>query len=93
MTATEQLPPGAEAPWAEWKCLNRLRTQVGRCKANLKRWGYPDGENGLCECGAEQRMAHLLECPKLDEACGPMDLAAYNATVEKRSRFWSGRAV
>ena len=37
--ASEQLPPGADESWAKWKCLNRLRTGVGRAKVTLSKWG------------------------------------------------------
>ena len=40
LTVSEQLPPGADASWARWKCLNRLRTGVGRGKVSLNKWGY-----------------------------------------------------
>ena len=92
ITPAESLPPGAEAPWVEWRCLNRLRTQVGRSKVNLKKWGYLDGDD-RCECGAQQTMAHLLECPCLDEACGPSDLAVYNTAAKMCTEFWSARDV
>ncbi len=35
------LPPGADASWAEWKCLNRLRSGTRRCKkVSLKKWSF-----------------------------------------------------
>ena len=40
IVASEQLPPGAGESWAKWKCLNRLRTGVGRAKVTLSKWGY-----------------------------------------------------
>ena len=57
--AAEALPSGAQREWPEWKCLNRLRTGVGRCKVNMVKWGYyapPD----VCACGDRQTMEHLL---------------------------------
>ena len=27
--AKEELPPGADSSWAEWKCINRLKTGTG----------------------------------------------------------------
>ena len=51
----------------EWRCLNRLRTDTGRCKANLMKWGYRMTEDVTCECGSDpQTMDHLLRCPLLD---------------------------
>ena len=29
---SKDLGPGSDAPWLHWKCLNRLRTGMGRCK-------------------------------------------------------------
>ena len=44
----EELPPGADLIWTEWKYLNRLRTGTGRCKVNFKQWGYRMNE-GRCD--------------------------------------------
>ena len=47
----EELPPGADTKWTEWKCLNRLRTGVGRSKVSLQKWGYLDtAEDVTCDC-------------------------------------------
>ena len=35
---SESLPPGGDASWPIWKTLNRLRSGVGRTKANLIKW-------------------------------------------------------
>ena len=35
-TPRECLASGASGTWNEWRCLNRLRTKMGRCKHNLK---------------------------------------------------------
>ena len=32
---SEEPGTGTEAPWLHWKCLNRLRTGMGRCKLNM----------------------------------------------------------
>lgn len=37
---TEKLAPRYNNSWMIWRSLYRLRTKVGRCKANLKKWGY-----------------------------------------------------
>ena len=34
-TPSECLASGASGTWTEWRCLNRLRTKMGRCKHNL----------------------------------------------------------
>ena len=41
ISADEHLPAGAENPWTTWKALNRLRTQVGRSRVNMSKWGFP----------------------------------------------------
>ncbi|KAJ8266277.1 hypothetical protein GJAV_G00128590 [Gymnothorax javanicus] len=51
---------GHRQPYVTWKALNRLRTDVGRCKANLMKWGF--SETDSCECGEIQTMAHQLKC-------------------------------
>ena len=81
----EELPAGAECKWTEWKCLNRLRTGIGRCKVLLHKWGYlQDNQDLNCDCGSEpQTMEHLLQCPLLEQACTAEDLAAYNDTAHK----------
>ncbi|GFS09996.1 hypothetical protein ElyMa_001312400 [Elysia marginata] len=38
LTASERVPPGADTPWPERKCLKALYGQ----KANLKKWFYLD---------------------------------------------------
>ena len=40
ISADEHLPAGADYPWITWKALNRLRTQVGRSRVNMSKWGY-----------------------------------------------------
>ena len=36
-TPSECLASGASGTWTEWRCLNRLRTKMGRCKHNLRK--------------------------------------------------------
>ena len=90
---SEELPTGAETRWIEWKCLNRLRTGVGRSKEFLQRWGYLGDSSDLkCECGTEpQTMQHLLECPLLEQTCITRDLADYNDTAHKCVQHWLNR--
>ncbi len=59
---SEQLTTGADSPWPEWRCFNRLRSGVRRCKVALQKWGYlPQGQGTTCECGtAPKTMEHLL---------------------------------
>ena len=42
----EVLPPGSDAPWKEWRCLNRLRSGKGRCRALMHRWGFSTNNEG-----------------------------------------------
>ena len=39
-SADEHLPAGAVNPWTTWKALNRLRTQIGRSRVNMLKWGF-----------------------------------------------------
>ena len=87
--ASEDLPPGADSSWAVWKCLNRLRAGVGRCKANLNKWGYREDADITCDCGtAPQTMEHLLCCPQLEHTCTPKDLASFNENGKECVQFW-----
>ena len=55
ISADEHLPAGADYPWTTWKALNRLRTQVGRSRVNMSKWGYSN-ETETCDCGIRQTM-------------------------------------
>ena len=89
MCAKEELPPGADSSWAEWKCLNRLRTGTGRCKVSLKKWGFLNNDDAMCECGTEpQSMEHLLRCPLLEHDCKAEDLAEYNKCARNCVQLW-----
>ena len=68
ISADEHLPAGAEYPWTTWKALSRLRTQVGRSRVNMSKWGYSN-ETETCDCGIRQTMQHLLVCPMINTAC------------------------
>ena len=59
ISADEHLPAGAENPWTTWKALNRLRTQVGRSRANMLKWGFSK-EHETCDCGIRQTMGHIM---------------------------------
>ena len=50
ISADEHLPAGAENPWTTWKAFNRLRTQVGRSRVNMLKWGFSN-ETETCDCG------------------------------------------
>ena len=85
IVASEQLPPGADESWAKWKCLNRLKTGVGRATVTLSKWGYRPSNDTMCDCGTEpQTMEHLLRCPLVQEPC----TSAYNDNAEKCVQHW-----
>ena len=85
ISADEHLPAGADIPWTTWKALNRLRTQVGRSRVNMLKWGFSN-EQEICDCGIRQTMQHLLVCPMMDTARSPHDLTMANGIA----RHWEG---
>ena len=89
ISADEHLPAGAEKPWKTWKALNRLRTQVGRSRVNMLKWGFST-EPETCDCGIRQTMQHLLVCPLMDTACSPQDLPTANDIAIGCARHWEG---
>ena len=89
ISADEHLPAGAENPWTTWKALNRLRTQVGRSRLNMLKWGFSN-EQETCDCGIRQTMQHLLVCPMMDTACCPRDLTTANDIAIDCARHWEG---
>ena len=84
----EQLPPGHKQDRLTWKSLNRLRTGMGRCKVNMRKWGYTENDNVNCDCGTPQTMQHLPQCPNLKEHCSQDDLMAANEKALKCAKFW-----
>jgi len=57
-------PNGYQYPRKSWVQLNRLRTGVGRFKANMVKMGL--AASNQCECGSVQTAEHILqECPML----------------------------
>ena len=71
--------------WLCWRALNRLRTEVGRAKTVMMRWGYlDDAQSVACDCGESHTMVHLhlLSCRLLDEAYTADELA----TVTDRAK-------
>ena len=84
----EQLPPGHKQDRKTWKSLNRLRAEMGRCKVNMKKWGYLENDNENCVCGAPQTMQHLIQCPNLSEPCSHEDLMAANDRTLGCVKFW-----
>ena len=84
----ETFPPGSDSSWAEWRCLNRLRSGVGRCKVSMKEWGYTASDT-TCQCGTEQQdMTHLIRCPLLERQCTMPDLAEFNDSVKACVSHW-----
>ena len=89
ISADEHLPAGADYPWTTWKALNRLRTQVGRSRVNMSKWGYSN-ETETCDGGIRQTMQHLLVCPMMHTACSPQDLTTANDIAIGCARHWAG---
>ena len=89
ISADEHLPAGEDYPWTTWKALNRLRTQVGRSRVNMSKWGYSN-ETETCDCGIRQTMQHLLVCPMMNTACSPQDLTTANDIAIGCARHWEG---
>ncbi|CAG9124587.1 unnamed protein product [Plutella xylostella] len=79
---SENLPPGHKLPWETWKSLNRLRTQVGRSKDNMARWGFTDAQNLNCLCEAPQTMVHLTSCPACPYTCTREELMTATSGAE-----------
>ena len=80
---SEDLGPGSESQCLHWKCLNRLRTGMGRCKSNMVKFKYRDAYT-ICDCGEQtQTMDHLLKCPMLPQECTTDDLMEYNETAKE----------
>ena len=90
-TPSECLASGASGTWTEWRCLNRLLTEMGHCKHNLRKWKYTDEDDTTCDCKeADQTMEHLLECPLLRQTCSLDDLMAYSDVEKECVRQWIG---
>ncbi|CAG9135524.1 unnamed protein product [Plutella xylostella] len=86
----ESLPPGHELPWATWKSLNRLRTNMGRCGENMCRWGYRGPASNICACGASpQTMEHLMVCPGCPNTCTREDLLKANQRGIDVAAHWA----
>jgi len=53
--------PGFSLPRHIWTALSRVRTNQGRCKSLLYKWGMTNSP--LCDCEAEQIIQHIIkEC-------------------------------
>ena len=62
VSPVENLPAGHKLPWPTWKSLNRLRTQVGRSKENMSRWGFSDATDLSCLCVANNGPPDYMSC-------------------------------
>ena len=83
-TPSECLASCASGTWTEWRSLNRLRTKMGRCKHNLRKWKDTDENDTTSDCKeADQTMEHLLECPRLRQTCSLDDLMVYNDVAKE----------
>ena len=84
----EVLAPGHQAPWKDWRCLNRLRTGTVKTRSTLAKRGFHNGPT-LCKCGtADDTTAHLLGCSLLSQNCSRNDLSSFNNIAEKTVKFW-----
>ena len=81
----ESLLPEHKLQWNKWRCLNRLRSGVGKTKSLLLKLGYlPPGTDTTCQCGKEnQTMNHLLTCEKTGTTCTMDDLLQCNSNAKK----------
>ena len=89
ISADEHLPAGAENRWTTWKALKQLRTQVGRSRVNMSKWGYSNGTE-TCDCGIGQTMRHLLVCPMMNTACSAQTPTTVNGIAIGCARHWEG---
>jgi retron-type reverse transcriptase len=86
----EKLPAGHNQPWPIWKSLNRLRSQVGRSKENLLKWGAISISDAQCPCGTVlQTMEHMLSCPACPHTCSKQDLRDATDRAISVATFWS----
>ena len=78
---------GFDLPRQSWVRLNRLRTGVGRFKADMWRWGL--AKSPSCECGVERQTAeHIIsDCPSLGLPNGVAGLIE----VDADTREWLAR--
>lgn len=46
-----------------------MRTGVGLTKDNIKKWKLLERASTTCECGMEQSMKHIIQCPICSYSC------------------------
>lgn len=63
MGPIKAISPGNQLVWPIWRTLNRMRIRVGRTKDNMKKWGLLEETSTTYECGMEQTLKHILQCP------------------------------
>ena len=78
---------GAENPWTTWKALNRLRTQVGRSRVNMFKWGFSYEQE---TCGIRQTMQYLLACSMMGTAWSPLDRTPAYGIAIGCATHWEG---
>ena len=81
----ESLLPGYKLQWNKWRCLNRLRSGVGKTKSLLLKWGYlPPGTDTTCQCAKEnQTMNHLSSCEKTGQCAKENQTMNHLSSCEK----------
>lgn len=84
----ESLPCGHQEKWTVWKALNRLRTEVGRTKVNLRKWGF-SSDSSLCDCGEQQTIQHLCQCVLCPSMCTMKDLIAASPNAIDVAQYWA----
>ena len=76
ISASEDLPPGADSKWVEWNCLNRLWTMAGRYKETM-----------MLSVTAEPRYSRWLISYDVPFWTAK-DLAVYNDDAKKYVQHW-----
>jgi len=72
----DRIPPqGYNLIWCIWKTDNSIRSEIGRTKENMRKWGLITDED--CECGNVQTTRHLLKCPILPVRGEMMDFIGH----------------
>ena len=80
LNTCEELLPGAERKWTDWKNLNRLRLGIGHCKVLLHKWGYLKDNQDLNSGSELHTKQYFLICWS---TYTQLKIAADNDTAQK----------